>query len=186
MFPSWSEYLYHSTYSNIYAVQFSLSLDVFLFACCACASWTERSFSPLGSRRKWEHSMQWKCTQGPYIQSKKIKKNNNPLHGRVKYWGARQKPMISCKTPWLVALCQICTSLPDLWEPLVMYLHCRLWAWKWKLIGAGLTGSEGPHHCRFVAWTGSVLAATHHCRFKPRADSDWALSLLVLAKNRRW
>ena len=33
------------------------------------------------------------------------------------------------------SLRQICTSLsatslPDLWEPVVMYLHCQLWAWK--------------------------------------------------------
>ena len=90
------------------------------------------------------------------------------------------------------SLRQICTSLsasslPDLWEPAVMYLHCWLWAWKWKNDwGWAKTGSEGPHRCRFVAWTGSVLAATHHCRFKPRADSDFDLSLSVLANNWQW
>ena len=68
----------------------------------------------------------------------------------------------------------------DLWEPAVMYLHCRLWAWKWENDwGWAKTGSEAPHHYRFVAWTGSVFAATYHCRFKPQTGSDLALSLSV-------
>ena len=62
------------------------------------------------------------------------------------------------------------------------FLCCRL-----IIVGSWIEPTViEPNHCRFVAWTGSVLVGTHHCRFKPRADSDWALSLSVLAKNRRW
>jgi hypothetical protein len=62
---------------------------------------------------------------------------------------------------WLPA-----SSLPDLGEPAMMYLHCRFWVlksendWGWPK-----TGSEGPHYCRLVACTGSGLTATYHCRF---------------------
>jgi len=71
----------------------------------------------------------------------------------------------------LLALLQIQTSLsasslPDLWEPAMIYLHCRFWAWNWENDwGWNKTGSEGSHHCRFMACTGSELTATYHCRF---------------------
>ena len=61
----------------------------------------------------------------------------------------------------------------------VMSLKMKKNNWGWPK-----TDNEGPHHCRFVAYTDSELVATYRCRFKPRADSDWALSLSVLAKNR--
>ena len=55
-----------------------------------------------------------------------------------------------------------------------------------KMIGAGKKPAVKDHITAGL-WleNGSVSAGTHHCRFKPRADSDWALSLSVLAKNRR-
>ena len=90
----------------------------------------------------------------------------------------------------------------DIYKAPVYYTpryHCRPYHRQWCIFTVGYelknekndwgwakTDSEGPHHCRFVAWTGSVLEATYQCRFKPQTSSDLALSLSALAKNRRW
>ena len=83
MFPSWSEYLYHSTYSNIYAVQFSLSLDVFL-SLVVHALVELKDLFPLLDQEGSENTACNENARRDSISNPR-KKNNNPLHGRVKY-----------------------------------------------------------------------------------------------------
>ena len=79
----------------------------------------------------------------------------------------------------------LASSLQDLWEPAVMYLHCRFWAWKWENDWDWeKTGSEGPH-CLWLAlavsWWPLITAGSNqeltviwccHCQFETRTGGD--------------
>ena len=81
--------------------------------------------------------------QPPRVTSESRSKTQSPSASRCNH-SKQSTWMLSNLTKWWInqarwvredSLCQICTSLPasslpDLWEPAVMYLRYQLWAWK--------------------------------------------------------